>query len=72
MELEQMQEFAADLDAEAIAQREAQRAFKEWAARRVMAKRIKARRRRLGQNGFAFRKMAVPKAKPYKRSRNSQ
>lgn len=63
LNLEQLDGMAADLEAQAIAERQAQRALKEWAARRVIAKRIKARRRRLGQNGFSVHKMGFAKGK---------
>jgi len=62
--------MSVDLE-EAIAER---RAYDEQLRRLthfIAAKRIKKRRRKLGRNGFSIHKMAVPKSKPYRRSRNS-
>jgi len=67
---------AEDLSPEAIAQRVAERqledefveAMRQWDT----AKRIKARRRSLGRNGFATRRMAVPSKHAKHRTRNSR
>ena len=58
-QLKQMEDVAD----EAAARREAEKAVEQYLTRVESAKRIKARRRRIGQSGFSTRRMAIPSAK---------